>query len=666
MPMTSNGFPNSHFFPRIPVIFGALIFISFASSWAQGVPRAQRWKTEIKEGKSPKSFSLHDPGTETIVDYSKYGSFQGVGTDQYVYVIEDIPGLSRAVGEGIFPNTESVRRNPQFQKLFYSKELEGNPWDYVYTENLQKSFFKWNVVDENPGVKQYFSAYALERAGLHYQAVKAFQACLIHFPGTYGKTSFDSLWYVGPLALDHIQFILKSHPELGLRLEDASVEIVNGYNSDPKDDKVICNPGRLVRVPPEETAVKLVDLSKIPSKVVFSGESIKLVRYENQHWELLVDGKPYIIRGMTYQPNRVGLSPDNGTLNPTQDWMLSDINRNGKADGPLDAFVDKNRNNRQDSDEPSVGDLSLLKQMGVNTLKLYHHCPDRKFLDILYSTYGIRVIMGDLLGAYTIGSGANWFQGTDYTDPVQCKNMLESVRKMVTEYKDHPSILMWALGNENVYGVATNAPQKSREFFAFANKAAELIKSLDRNHPVMIASGDTMFLDHFAANAPAIDIFGCNSYRGSIGFGQSLWNSVRRVADKPVVITEFGCPARHKSKSEDEAERLQANYLSNAWLDIADNTAGMGVGNVLGGFVFTWVDEWWKAGAPPQFSPSHHDTVGQWPGPFPDGWMYEEWLGIASQGDGKHSPFLRQLRKAYFVLQNLWTKQTKGDKHENP
>lgn len=665
MPTTANRFRARCVFFTLFAFWSAVFIVQPSPLSAQGIPRSQRWNADRNENHADKSFSLYDPGTETVVDYSKYGSFQNIGTSRYVYVIEDMPGLSRAVGEGVFPNTDSIRRNPQFQKFFYSKELEGSPWDYVYTENLQKSFFKWNIVDENPGVKQYFSAYALERAGLYYQAVKAFQACLIHFPGTYGKTSFDSLWYVGPLALDHIQFILKSHPELGLRLENASVDIINGYNSNPKDDKVVCNPGRLVRVTREEALLKPTDLTKIRSKVIFNGESVKLVRYENAHWQLLVDGKPYIIRGMTYQPNRIGLSPDNGTLNPTTDWMLSDINRNGKIDGPLEAFVDKNKNNKQDADEPTVGDLALLKKMGVNTLKLYHHAPDRKFLDILYSTYGIRVLMGDLLGAYTVGSGANWFQGTDYTDPAQRKKMLESVRKMVTEFKDHPAILMWVLGNENVYGVATNAPQKPKEFFAFANKAAELIKSLDRNHPVMLANGDTLFLDLFAANAPAVDVFGCNSYRGSVGFGQSLWGSVQRVADKPVVITEFGCPAYHKTKSEDVAEALQAIYLKNAWLDIADNAAGWGIGNALGGFVFTWVDEWWKAGAPPQFNPSIHDVVGQWPGPFPDGWMYEEWLGITSLGNGQHSPFLRQLRKAYFVLQDLWTKETKGETHEN-
>ena len=55
------------------------------------------------------------------------------------------------------------------------------------------------------------------------------------------------------------------------------------------------------------------------------------------------------------------------------------------------------------------------------------------------------------------------------------------------------------------------------------------------------------------------------------------------------------------------------------------------------------------------FDPFSHDRIGQFPGPFPDGWSYEEWFGIVSQGDGKHSPFMRQLRPAYSLFRDeLW------------
>lgn len=56
------------------------------------------------------------------------------------------------------------------------------------------------------------------------------------------------------------------------------------------------------------------------------------------------------------------------------------------------------------------------------------------------------------MSMYCTDSGAKWFEGTDYTNPEQCKKMLASVEKMVEEYKDEPYVLMWVLGNENNYG----------------------------------------------------------------------------------------------------------------------------------------------------------------------------------------------------------------------
>jgi len=106
----------------------------------------------------------------------------------------------------------------------------------------------------------------------------------------------------------------------------------------------------------------------------------------------------------------------------------------------------------------------------------------------------------------------------------------------------------------------------------------------------------------------------------------------------------------------DKAEKAQADYHAGNWEDIDLNSAGSGTGNALGGVVYEWVDEWWKAGPPPEFDPSEHDEGWQFGAPFLDGYSYEEWLGICSQGNGKNSPFERQLRPAYFVYQKLWNK----------
>ena len=186
-----------------------------------------------------------------------------------------------------------------------------------------------------------------------------------------------------------------------------------------------------------------------------------------------------------------------------------------------------------------------------------------------------------------------------------------------------------------------------------------MIKSLDSNHPVALCNGDVLFLDKAAQFTPDVDIYGANAYRGNHGFGNSFWKDLSDEWGKPVFISEFGCPAYHHHRPEADAEQMQADYLKSNWLDIEYNAAGsQGVGNAIGGILFEWVDEWWKAGPPPQYDPSIHDIVGQFGGPFPDGWSYEEWYGVTSQGDGSHSPFLRHLRKSYFMFKDeLWNPQ---------
>jgi beta-glucuronidase len=124
------------------------------------------------------------------------------------------------------------------------------------------------------------------------------------------------------------------------------------------------------------------------------------------------------------------------------------------------------------------------------------------------------------------------------------------------------------------------------------------------------------------------------------------------------MVTEYGCSAYNKYWDAPRSEEGQACYHRGNWMDIEDNRAGgSGTGNALGGVIFEWTDEWWKAGPPPRFNAGRQETVPQFGAPFLDGWSYEEWLGLAGQGDGSQSPFLRQLRPAYFVYKELWNKR---------
>ncbi|MEW5694270.1 MAG: hypothetical protein AB1765_13365 [Candidatus Hydrogenedentota bacterium] len=119
------------------------------------------------------------------------------------------------------------------------------------------------------------------------------------------------------------------------------------------------------------------------------------------------------------------------------------------------------------------------------------------------------------------------------------------------------------------------------------------------------------------------------------------------------MITEYGCDAYYENKGPNET--AQAEYHLNALRDIVLNqAAGNRVGNSIGGCIFEYLDEWWKNTSSPDLRGLRHETESTWAAPFFDGRGHEEWFGIVSQGTGKHSPFERQLRKAFYLYKKYW------------
>ncbi len=621
---------------------------------------------------SDDQLTLAFPGVAGPIPYEKFGHFDGVGTADYHYVITDRKGLAAAAGEGVFPY-DGVYKDPAFKKLMQAKALEGTQWKFVDGNAAAKNFYKWATTNEDPGVKQFYTALMLERAGLLETAVKAFYAVAVHFPKTISYTYYDTPWYVGAAALDRVEEILRRHPELKMKLVGGRIAIENRYDTDIKNDVFSIDPGKLIALKKPEPP-KTINVAKMDVIKTVGGPRFQLKEYKNKHWQFFVDGKPFPIRAITYSVTPVGYSPDRNNWDVSKDWQLVDTNNNKLHDGFDESYIDLNDNNKRDDNEPVVGDGKIIQDMGANTLRAYHHLYNRELFRRLYKENGIYILCGDLLGGYAVGSGATWTDGTDYSNPTQQENMLQSVREMVTDNKDEPYILMWVLGNENVYGVANNSGRDPESFFKFVNRAAELIHQLDPSRPVAIANGDLLYLDDIRKYCPAIDVMGANAYRGEEGFGRALFQDVQEALDKPVLITEYGTSAYGEGYSQQQAEAYQAMYLGNNWEDLEANMAGHGVGNALGGVLFEWMDEWWKANADlpekvqkaradwyasksaiyKNLQPDKHDIVPQFGFPFLDGWSYEEWYGLISQGNGQDSPFCRQLRPAYFTMRDLW------------
>lgn len=607
------------------------------------------------------AFPIADPGTEFPIRYEKYGNFTGIGTNSYKYKIADRPGLVKASGAGVTPNVISLPKDPAYIKWKATHPGPYNAWDYVGTDNPQDDFYIWATArDVGPGAKLLFTGKALDAAGHHKQALKAFHAIMVQFPReACWSADHTFVWYVANEAISQIDNITRHHPELKLTLAGAKFKVTNGNDTNFDNDEFIINPGVWEKKAP--AVANDVTGKKIINQRGYG--KVKLVQFENKHWQMRVDDKPFVVKGVTYSPVPVGQHLSSYGLR----WQSEDTDGDGQPDSPYQSWVDKNNNDTQDADEKAVGDFELMKQMGVNAIRVYRNGEgteydpsgfNKKTLRDLHEKYGISVIMGDFLGAYTVGSGALWDEGTDYKDPVQLENMRRIIIDYVKDHKSEPYVLMWLLGNENlmpadytgVNASRTKAASQIEEYMKFVNEIAELIHRIDPDHPVAVGNLDLVSLDEYGKYAPAVDIFGANSYRGASGFG-TLWRTVQDAFDRPVMITEYGCDA-WDSRKKNENQKMQADYLKGAWDDIRLNMAGgPGSGNAIGGVLFEFIDEWWKSS---NGSWDTHDSDTDSAMAFPDGWGSEEYFGVVTRGDG-HDSLERRVRQSYSLFRDqLW------------
>jgi len=319
-----------------------------------------------------------------------------------------------------------------------------------------------------------------------------------------------------------------------------------------------------------------------------------------------------------------------------------------------------------------AGEMSLLKAMGVNTIRMYTGVPPR-WVQYIYEEYGIYTVLNHSFGRYGVTIDGVYTYATNYADPRTRQFLLDEVKAMVNEFKNTPGLLMWLLGNENNYGLVWSSAEtealpegeqqaaKARYMYSLFGEATRLIQSIDTNHPVSMANGDIQYLDIIAEEVPTLDIFGTNVYRGiSVG---DLFQDVKEKMGIPVMFTEFGCDA-YNAKEMREDQYHQAQILLGQWQEIYEQSYGKGrVGNAIGGLTFQFSDGWWKYLQEENLDV--HDTHASWPnGGYPFDYvegennMNEEWWGICAKGPTNERG-LYQLypRAAYYALMRAYELQ---------
>ncbi len=248
-------------------------------------------------------------------------------------------------------------------------------------------------------------------------------------------------------------------------------------------------------------------------------------------------------------------------------------------------------------------DLVLMKEAGINTIRVYMPIDNKAVLDAINAA-GIKLITSfgyNQDGYYDMLSG--------------------TFINYINTYKDHKAILLWELGNEFNYhpewfeGAIQN-------WYDVLSKSASIIHKNDPAHPVSSAHGELP--DSLAlSSCPNIDIWGMNVYRWDNP--ETIFSEWSAISSKPMYLSEAGADSYMSLSKENynqgENEKAQAEATKNILDDV------FRFPKVCSGVtLYAFVDEWWKAG-----NNREHDAGGFAPNssgvPF-DGTANEEYWGI--------------------------------------
>ncbi|WFB37279.1 glycoside hydrolase family 2 TIM barrel-domain containing protein [Kiritimatiellota bacterium B12222] len=221
--------------------------------------------------------------------------------------------------------------------------------------------------------------------------------------------------------------------------------------------------------------------------------------------------------------------------------------------------------------------FDVLAVNGGNAVRTWGVGPDTPELLKRAHAQGISVTLGLWLGHER--------HGFNYSDAKQVAEQRREVEAAVKKYRNHPALLSWGLGNE-MEGIQNRGD--SPVIWKEVNYLAEMIKSLDKNHPVMtvVANVNPDKVTAIKRYAPAIDILGVNAYAGAQNIGNNLKNY---GWTKPYAITEYGLPGPWEVEHTDwdaplePTSREKAGFYYIATKGILEDTH-----QCLGAYAFIW------------------------------------------------------------------------------
>lgn len=249
---------------------------------------------------------------------------------------------------------------------------------------------------------------------------------------------------------------------------------------------------------------------------------------------LMVDGVPFLVRGVHYSPWLPGTGPD------------------GHSPYPGVARVDS--------------DLAVIQSLHANTI-LIHTAPvwvmRRAWALGLHSIYSFNI-------------------GWNDTSRAGFDRQADAIVAAVDSLRHAPGLIAWVLGNEIPEWVVDSLG--AREMQSRLRSLADRVRAEDPVH--LLGHGNwppTRQLDLSFLDLACFNLYPAWPYEIAVrGYGPYLREVILPAArGRPVLVTEFGI------NTLEAGDARQAQVIADCWREIARS-------RTAGGVVFEYCDEWWK------------------------------------------------------------------------
>ncbi|MEN8187793.1 MAG: glycoside hydrolase family 2 TIM barrel-domain containing protein [Bacteroidota bacterium] len=225
---------------------------------------------------------------------------------------------------------------------------------------------------------------------------------------------------------------------------------------------------------------------------------------------------------------------------------------------------------RVSTPEYELQDVLLAKEANMNFIRTSHYPPTENFLR-LCDEYGIYV--EDETAVCFVGSHRTeeYYPGASESNPDFTSRYMTQLEEMVTNHKNHPSVILWSIGNENSFG--TNF-KKSYDWVKKHDNTRPVIFSYPGKVPDSIEAYDILSMHYPGING------NMNQYgKVTNDFGYS---------DMPVIFDEWAHVACYNNFTVMEDPNIRSFWgqsLDSMWHKTFDSDGG------LGGAIWGMIDE---------------------------------------------------------------------------